>query len=66
MLLLLNLYANWMQADSTAAIRDTQKLGFDLGVFVGDLALDEDASRYNNLLPNTCYLNGYINHRILF
>lgn len=31
--------------DSTAAAtHENQKLGFDLGVFVGDLALDEDAS----------------------
>lgn len=37
-----------MQGDSTAAAtQNNQKLGFDFGVFVGDLALDEDASRCN-------------------
>ncbi|ONK79781.1 uncharacterized protein A4U43_C01F10010 [Asparagus officinalis] len=28
--------------DSTSAVQENQKLGFDLGVFVGDLAVDED------------------------
>ncbi|XP_072970251.1 vacuolar protein sorting-associated protein 52 A-like [Typha angustifolia] len=33
-----------METDSTVEIQDHQKQGFDLGIFVGDLALDEDAS----------------------
>lgn len=35
-----------MQGDSNVDIHENQKQGFDLGVFVGDLALDEDASRF--------------------
>nr|CAD1839513.1 unnamed protein product [Ananas comosus var. bracteatus] len=33
-----------METNSTVEVHDNQKQGFDLGVFVGDLALDEDAS----------------------
>ncbi|XP_073003621.1 vacuolar protein sorting-associated protein 52 A [Typha latifolia] len=33
-----------METDSTVGIQDHQKQGFDLGIFVGDLALDEDTS----------------------
>lgn len=35
-----------MQGDSNVEIQDNRKQGFDLGVFVGDLAFDEDASRF--------------------
>lgn len=36
-----------METNSTVEVQDNQKQGFDLGVFVGDLALDEDASRFD-------------------
>lgn len=34
-----------MQAETSVRMQDNEKQTFDLGLFVGDLALDEDGSR---------------------
>lgn len=43
---LLNHPILWAQGHSYDENNDAQKTVFDLGAFVGDLTVDEDASRY--------------------
>lgn len=50
LLIIIVIFEQWLQGDSYNETHDIQKNGFDLGLFVGDLAFEDDASRYFLLL----------------